>query len=148
MTTLFTSAQLAFLAAQRVGHLATADTAGSPSVIPVCYAYDQAALYIALDTKPKRVAPTQLKRVRNILANPAVAVVIDRYDEDWTHLAYLLVRGRAALLLSEDATHASAIALLRARYAQYKTMPIETQPVIVVTPTTIVAWSALDTKSV
>ena len=104
-------------------------------------------LYVALDAKPKRVVPTQLKRVRNILANPAVAVVIDRYDEDWTRLAYLLVRGRAALLPPEDATHASAIALLQARYAQYKTMPIETQPVIVVEPMTIIAWGALDTKS-
>ncbi len=120
----FTAQQCAFLGAQRVGRLATADAAALPHVIPVCYACDDAAVYIALDAKPKRVAPQQLKRVRNMLENPHVALVVDRYNDDWSELAYVLIRGMARLLPSEDTVHQHAVALLRQRYVQYQTMPI------------------------
>jgi nitroimidazol reductase NimA-like FMN-containing flavoprotein (pyridoxamine 5'-phosphate oxidase superfamily) len=75
---LLTPAQIAFAEAQRAGRLATADHAGQPHVVPVCYAYMAESFYIALDAKPKRVAPERLKRIRNILDNPQVALVIDR----------------------------------------------------------------------
>src|SRR5262245_48099192 len=139
----FTPDQLAFLHAQRVGRLATADRAGHPHVIPVCYACDETSLYIALDAKPKRVAPERLRRVRNILENPQVALVIDHYSDDWSALAYVLIQGMAALLPPGNAEHASAVALLRGRYPQYGTMPIEEQPVIAIRPTAVVGWGAL-----
>lgn len=139
----FTAAQLAFLASQRAGRLATADASGAPHVIPVCYACDGAQMYIALDAKPKRVDPTQLKRVRNILANPQVALVIDRYSDDWSQLAYLLIQGTANLIAPGGPAHAEAVALLRSRYPQYLTMPIDEQPAIAIAPTRIVAWGAL-----
>jgi PPOX class probable F420-dependent enzyme len=139
----FTDQQLSFLAAQRVGRLATASHSGAPHVIPVCYACDRTRLYIALDAKPKRVAPTQLKRIRNIAENPQVALVVDRYSDDWSELAYLLIAGSASLLPPDDAAHHHAIALLRARYSQYMAMPIELQPVIAITPLSIKAWGAL-----
>ena len=134
---------LAFLQAQRVGHLATADAQGQPHVIPVCYACDASAIYIALDAKPKRVAPQQLKRVRNILENPQAALVVDRYDEDWSRLAYVFVRGTADLILSPSEEHDHAVALLRARYTQYRTMPIDQQPVIRIRPQRVTAWGDL-----
>ena len=137
-----TDEQLAFLNAQRVGRLATADRDGHPHVVPVCYACNGVSLYIALDAKPKRVAPERLKRVRNILDNPHVALVIDRYSEDWSELAYLLVRGNASLLPPGNAEHAGAITLLRDRYPQYRAMPIEDQPVIAIRPSSIISWSA------
>src|SRR5215213_8113366 len=80
----FTANQLAFLQAQRVGRLATATSDAAPHVIPVCYACDGTSLYIALDAKPKRVAPERLRRIRNILENPRVALLIDRYSDDWS----------------------------------------------------------------
>ncbi len=86
-----------FIEAQRVGRLATADEQGQPHVVPVCYAHDGASFYIALDAKPKRVAHTAAARAQH-LANPQAALVIDRYSEDWGGLAYLLLRGAAALL--------------------------------------------------
>lgn len=137
--------QLAFLQAQRVGRLATADAQGMPHVVPVCYAYaaERAALYIVLDAKPKRVPPQGLKRVRNLLENPQAALVVDRYGEDWSELAFVMLRGPAALLPADDAEQPQAIALLRARYPQYRTMPIEDQPVIVLRPVRVVAWGAL-----
>lgn len=139
----FTAEHGRFLDAQRVGRLATADAAGQPYVVPVCYARDDAALYIALDAKPKRVAPQQLKRVRNILENSHVALVVDHYSDDWSALAYVLIRGRAGLLPPDDAAHAHAIALLRQRYVQYQAMPIHIQPVIVIRPESVTAWGAV-----
>jgi PPOX class probable F420-dependent enzyme len=138
-----TPTQSAFAEAQRTGHLATADHAGQPHVVPVCYAYAHGSFYIALDAKPKRVAHKRLKRVRNILENPQVALVIDRYAEDWSKLAYLLVRGLAALLPPDDPEHARAVELLRARYPQYRAMPIDEQPAIVIRVESVVAWGAL-----
>jgi PPOX class probable F420-dependent enzyme len=140
---LFTPAQTAFVEAQRVGRLATADLGGQPHVVPVCYAYADGSFYIALDAKPKRVAHERLKRVRNILDNSQVALVIDRYDEDWSVLAYLLARGAAELLPTTDPEHARAVELLRARYPQYHAMPIDDQPAIVIRIESVVAWGAL-----
>ena len=68
-----------FLAGRKVGHLATADRAGAPHVVPVCFAISDEALYITIDEKPKRRSGTALKRLRNIAQNPAVAVVRSRY---------------------------------------------------------------------
>ena len=134
--------QRAFLDQARVGRLATADAAGKPHVIPVCYACDGSSFYIALDAKPKRVPPERLKRVRNILANPRVALVVDHYAEDWNELAYLLINGRAELLSPGSAEHEQAIALLRARYPQYIAMPIHEQPVIAIRAESLVEWWA------
>jgi coenzyme F420-0:L-glutamate ligase / coenzyme F420-1:gamma-L-glutamate ligase len=139
-----TPAQTTFAEAQRIGHLATADRAGQPHVVPVCYAYADGSLYIALDAKPKRVAHERLKRVRNILENPQVALVIDRYGEDWSALAYLLARGPASLLPPGDLEHTRAVELLRARYPQYHAMPIDEQPAIVIRVDSVVAWGAIE----
>jgi PPOX class probable F420-dependent enzyme len=136
----FTDEQLAFIQSQRVGRLATAERSGRPHVIPVCYACDRASIYIALDTKPKRVAPQRLKRVRNLLENPQVALVIDRYSDDWSELAYLLIQGTAMLLPPGDDEHSQAMRLLRDRYVQYRTMPIAEQPVIAIRPSSVVGW--------
>ncbi len=140
---MLTDDQLVFLQNQRVGRLATTDGEGRPHVVPVCYACDGGSLYIALDAKPKRVAPDRLKRVRNLRANPQVALVIDRYSDDWSQLAYLLIQGTAALLAPGDVEHDRAVALLRARYQQYQAMPIHEQPVIAIRPSSVVAWGAI-----
>jgi len=73
-----------FLADRRVAHLATADARAVPHVVPVCFAISQGTLYITIDEKPKR--HIMLKRLRNIAENPKVAVVVDRYDENWSLL--------------------------------------------------------------
>ena len=141
---IFTPNQLAFLQSQRAGRLATAGGDGAPHVIPVCYACDGASVYIALDAKPKRVAPERLRRIRNILENPRVALVIDRYSDDWSQLAYLLIQGTAALLPPSEPEHSRAVALLRERYSQYQAMPIEQHPVIAIRPAAVVQWGDTD----
>ncbi|TMC89571.1 MAG: TIGR03668 family PPOX class F420-dependent oxidoreductase, partial [Chloroflexi bacterium] len=87
--TTLTEAETTFVAAQRVARLATADAEGNPHVIPVCYAFDGSRFYTPLDEKPKRVAESKLRRVRNIAARPEVALVIDQYDDDWSRLGYV-----------------------------------------------------------
>lgn len=133
-------AEQEFLAGHRVARLATADAQGQPFVVPICYLFEGGVFYSALDEKPKSVAPTHLKRVRNILANPQVGLVIDDYAEDWSRLAYIQIRGRAELVDPGAEEHAAAIRLLRAKYPQYRQMAIDRQPVLRITPTSIVSW--------
>ncbi len=139
----FTDPQRAFLAAQRVARLASADAAGRPHIVPVCYVCDGELIFIALDEKPKRVGALELKRVRNIHENPHVALVVDHYSEDWSQLAYVLIRGTATLLPVGAPQHEHAVALLRQRYPQYRTMHIEAQPVIAIQPAKVISWGAL-----
>jgi PPOX class probable F420-dependent enzyme len=143
VTVEFSEAERAFVVAGRVARLATVDEAGQPHVVPVCFAFDGQRFYTALDAKPKRVSPDRLRRVRNILAHPQVALVIDRYDEDWTRLAYVQVHGRAGLI--EDASQrTAAIALLRAKYPQYAAgWLVNDSPVIVIDPAVVVSWGGL-----
>ncbi len=132
-----------FLVRQRVARLATADATGEPHSVPVCFAYTPGAIYIALDEKSKNVPPTGLKRVRNILENPKVALVADHYSEDWDLLAFVMVRGSAELVEAGADEHAVAIRLLRGKYQQYEQMKINETPVIAIRPEKIASWGAL-----
>ena len=134
------AAQDRFLRAARSGHLATADAKGQPHVIPVCYVFDGESIYSVLDAKPKTTPLRQLRRVRNILANPLVSLVVDHYEEDWSRLRYVLVSGDAGLL-QEGEEWARAIAMLRQKYPQYKEMDLDDNPVIKIAPARFVPWS-------
>jgi coenzyme F420-0:L-glutamate ligase/coenzyme F420-1:gamma-L-glutamate ligase len=136
--------QAAFLVRQRVARLATADGAGRPHAVPVCFALAGAAVYIALDEKPKEVPVSHLKRVRNILENPEVALIADRYAEDWSLLAFVMVRGRAELLDPDTGEHTAAVRLLRGKYHQYQTMRLEDNPVIAIRPERAASWGLLE----
>jgi PPOX class probable F420-dependent enzyme len=140
---MLSDAQSRFLAHHRVAHLATADAAAVPHVVPVCFAVRDATLYITIDDKPKRAPGGALRRVRNILANPAVAVVVDRYAEDWSRLGWVMLHGRAAIL-ADGPEHDEAQALLRARYPQLSAMQIEAHPVIAVRIARVTSWGNLD----
>ncbi|MGA7732156.1 MAG: TIGR03668 family PPOX class F420-dependent oxidoreductase [Chloroflexia bacterium] len=131
------------LNAARVARLATADAQGRPYLTPVCFAATNDRIYIALDAKPKSVPPTRLKRVRNILANPHVSILVDTYSEDWTRLRYTLVSGTASLAEPGTDEHATGISLLREKYPQYLHMPIEREPVIVIAAASTHNWQAI-----
>jgi PPOX class probable F420-dependent enzyme len=134
-------AQRRFLEAGRVAHFATADAGGAPHVVPVCYAVADTTLYVTIDEKPKR-RDVPLKRLRNIIANPAVAVTIDRWDEDWTRLAWTMLRGRAEIL-ADGVEHDRAQDLLRARYPQYRAMDLAPLPVIALRIERATSWGDL-----
>ena len=134
--------QRAFVESCRVARLATADAAAKPHVVPVCFALADDTLYITIDGKPKRASAAPLKRLRNIMANPAAAVVFDRYDEDWSRLAWVMLRGPADIL-ADGEEHDTAQKLLRARYPQLVPMPIETLPVIAIRVQAAMSWGDL-----
>ena len=137
---LLTPQQIGFIERRRVAHLATADGTGQPHVLPICFAVAGGAIYTAIDEKPKRVEASSLRRVRNILADPRVSLVWDHYEEDWTRLAWLQVRGTAALVEAPDEREA-ALAALRQRYPQYRVMDLEPRPLIRITPLNVRSWS-------
>ena len=94
-----TRKEAAFIRQARVGILATVDEQGQPLSVPFCFAFDGECLYSPIDEKPKAAAPRELKRIRNIRANPRVSVVVHRYDdEDWSRLAHIIIQGRASVL--------------------------------------------------
>ncbi|MGH9764534.1 MAG: TIGR03668 family PPOX class F420-dependent oxidoreductase [Blastocatellia bacterium] len=137
-----------FIRSHRVARLATVSPAGAPSVIPICYAYDHRVLYSALDQKPKSVPVTGLKRVRNILANPNVSVVIDDYSDDWSKLAHVTISGTAELIYPPESSsseeHKRAVVMLREKYLQYRSMAIDANPVIKITIINARLWRSVD----
>ena len=130
-----------FLAFARVGHLATADTAGVPHNVPLCFWFDGARFYFAIDEKPKRGRAMALGRMRNIAANPNVALVVDHYEEHWSNLAYVLIRGQAGVVDDRE-EYLLALRSLRDKYPQYRVMAlsIENNPVVRIDPARVHVW--------
>ncbi|HVA83278.1 MAG TPA: TIGR03668 family PPOX class F420-dependent oxidoreductase [Candidatus Binataceae bacterium] len=130
-----------FLTFARIGHLATADAAGAPHNVPLCFWFDGARFYFAIDGKPKRGRALALGRMRNIAANPNVALVVDHYEEHWSNLAYVLVRGHAAVV-DDHEEYLLALRSLRDKYPQYRAMAlsIENNPVVRIDPTRVHVW--------
>ena len=130
-----------FISSARVGRLGTADASGQPLVVPICYAFDGESIFSAIDAKPKMASVERLKRIRNIRENAKVSVVIDRYEEDWTQLRYVILQGEAGLLTA-GADFSRAVDLLLAKYPQYRAMGLdrETGLMIRVRPARVTDW--------
>lgn len=139
----FAPRERAFVAAARVGRLATADADGRPHAVPICFALDGDRLVSALDEKPKEVDPRALRRVRNVEANPSVSVIVDRYTEDWDRLGWVRVDGRCALRGPNEEGHDRAIAALREKYDQYGDQRLEERPLLAIDPGTVASWGTL-----
>lgn len=104
----------------RVARLATVAPDGAPHVVPVCFALHGDIAYFAVDHKPKRSA--RLQRLVNIAAEPRVALLVDRYDDDWSRLWWARADGRAREV-QESREYDRAIVLLVERYPQYRERP-------------------------
>ena len=113
-----------------------------PHVVPVCFALAEDTLYITIDDKPKRQSGAMLKRMRNIAENPAAAIVVDRYDEDWTRLGWVMLHGQAEMLAGGK-EHDHAQSLLRERYRQLAAMEIAQHPVIAMRIERSTSWGDL-----
>lgn len=164
----------AFLERARVGSLATVDEENRPHAVPICFALlerprvasptvvtnqaassesrdadsrsadDGAAVRIvsAIDEKPK--ATRDLRRVRNIRTTPQVTVLVDRYRDDWSRLAWVQVRGRARILEPEASGHHSAVHALESKYGQYAAHDLDERPVVSIRVDRTVSWGALE----
>lgn len=125
------------LAEAQVARLATIDPQGRPHLVPITFALERDTIYFAVDRKPKRT--TDLQRLRNITANPAVSVLVDHYDDEWDHLWWVRADGTAKVLDPHDA--GPAIDLLASRYRQYRGAR-PTGPAVAISIQRITGWSA------
>ena len=147
---LLSRSERAFLADARRAVLATITADGVARLVPICHILDpeDPVLYTPLDDKPKEVAdPYVLARVRDILREPGVSVLVEHWDEDWERLAWLRCHGRASLLDPHGDTadeHRTAVASLRAKYPQYATHRLESRPVIRIDIERATSWGSLD----
>ena len=125
-------------ATARVVRLATTGPAGRPHLVPVTFALDGDLVYTAVDAKPKTT--TNLRRLRNIAADPRVAVLADHYEDDWDTLWWVRADGLASILV-EPGGRARPLDLLAARYPQYRLNP-PAGPVIAIAVGRWTGWAA------
>lgn len=142
-------AERAFLDDARSAILVTIAADGRPRPVPICFVLDpgRPMLYTPLDEKPKTAGdPRRLARVRDIEADPRVAVLVDRWDEDWTRLAWLRCEGAASVVEpgASMADRAGAIVALRNKYPHYGRHDLEARPIIRVTIERTTSWGALE----
>ncbi|HEY8865070.1 MAG TPA: TIGR03668 family PPOX class F420-dependent oxidoreductase [Candidatus Dormibacteraeota bacterium] len=105
------------LSSSAVARLATVTKEGLPHIVPIVFAIDAETLYFAVDAKPKTT--TNLKRLKNIAANPAVSVLADHYEDDWTMLWWVRADGTARVI-TDSAEAERAIGLLANKYEQHR----------------------------
>ncbi len=131
------------LESARAGHLATASPDGDPHLIPVVFALVGDHVYIAIDEKPKTTL--RLRRLTNIESNPRAALLVDHYDDDWSRLWWILLRGPADALWPsqwDESEARTAISALRNKYPQYAEMGLEERPLLRLRAERVTAWSA------
>jgi PPOX class probable F420-dependent enzyme len=127
------------LRSERVARLGLLDDSDRPRVLPVTFALVEDALYTAIDSKPKTVA--EPARVRYLRRRPEAALTVDRYDDDWTKLAWVQLLGRVEVIGAEDAPE--AMEALTAKYEPYRADP-PPGPLLKLTPERILQWRASD----
>jgi PPOX class probable F420-dependent enzyme len=120
-----------------VARLATASADG-PRIVPVTFAWHAGTVVWAVDeVKPKR--SRGLRRLRDLAADPRAALLVDYYDDDWSALWWVELRGTASTLEGEAAD--SALDALAARYPAYRHAR-PPGPVIAILPHRWTWWSA------
>lgn len=147
-----------FLRAARTATLATTAPDGRPRLVPICFVLGgnptdppsaRPVLFSPLDDKPKKGDdPRDLARVRDLLIRPEATLLVDRWSEDWSRLAWLRLETRAELVEpdaepEERTEHAAAVAALRAKYPQYATHRLDQRPLLRFTVTRALSWGAI-----
>ncbi len=142
--------QRALLTAARRAVLATIAPDGRPRLVPICFVLDaeRSVLHSPLDEKPKGVRdPRQLARVRDIVRDPRVTVLVDQWDEDWERLAWLRCHGTAVVVEpagDRAAEHRAAVVALRLKYPQYERHDLAARPIIRIALERATGWAATD----
>ena len=126
------------VASARVGRLATLAPGGRLHLVPICFALDRDVLYSAVDEKPKR--SRRLQRIENVRAHPDVAVLVDHYEEDWSRLWWVRLRGRGRVV-ERGREFELALRLLAEKYDQYRRRP-PPGPVLAIAIDEWRGWSA------
>jgi PPOX class probable F420-dependent enzyme len=147
-----TADQLAFIEGRRTATLATLSGTGQPRLVPICFVLadadaedSYAVLYSPLDEKPKRSHDMRrLARVRDITERSRVTILFERWDEDWSRLAWLRARGTASIVETSEVAeaHRRVVQAMRAKYSQYRAHAIDASPMIRVVIDEVSSWSA------
>jgi PPOX class probable F420-dependent enzyme len=127
------------LTAARVARLGTIDPDGRPHLVPIVFALEGDTLYSAVDRKPKR--SQKLRRIENARARPDVTILVDHYDDDWSRLWWIRVRGRARVL-DDGEERERALGLLAEKYPQYRDEPPD-GPVLAVDIAEVREWAPI-----
>lgn len=139
---MLSSEERSFVMRRRVARLGTVDPRPAPHVVPVCFALEGEQVFIAIDEKPKSGDVMSLKRLRNIAGNGRVCLMLDHYEDDWSHLGWVMIHG-VATIAGKDARFPAAIDLLRERYPAYRNMALEDRPMIVIEVQRVSSWGDL-----
>jgi PPOX class probable F420-dependent enzyme len=122
----------------RVARLGLLDDDDRPRVLPVTFALAAGALWSAIDAKPKREG-REPARLRYLRRRPPAALTVDRYDEDWSRLAWVQVLGEVEVMEAADCR--AALESLASKYDQYRDDP-PPGPVLRLTPRRALCWRA------
>jgi PPOX class probable F420-dependent enzyme len=125
------------LSSSPVAHLATVNAEGRPHIVPIVFAVDGDTLYFAVDAKPKKT--TDLQRLKNLAANPAVSVLADHYEDDWSKLWWVRADG-SARVVTDGAEAERATELLAKRYEQHRRQR-PAGPVVAIHVDRVTGWS-------
>lgn len=125
---------LELLADARVARLALLDEEDLPRVLPVTFAVWEGEVWSAIDQKPKRAG--EPARVRRLRRRPEAALLVDRYDDDWSRLAWLELRGPVSVEPLGPALDA-----LIAKYPQYSEARPQ-GPLLRLVPERFASWRA------
>lgn len=123
----------------KVARLATVDQKLYPYVVPVVFVFHENSFFIPLDEKTKTVNPKNLKRVKNIEKNPNVTLLIDKYQNDWKKLFFLMIHGKAKVIDGNSKLMDKIHKLLILKYPQYKKIGVGNS-CIMIHPTKVRFW--------
>lgn len=139
----FTPFENKVLENENVARMATSDISGLISVVPICFAFDGECIFTPIDNKPKKTKATKLKRVQNIIESSKATILVDKYEDDWKKLYYLMIRGEAEII-EHGELYKKSLNLLCLKYKQYVEMklPELNLPVIKIKPVNKTFWKA------
>jgi len=131
-----------FIARARIARLATIDSEFKPNLVPVVFVFDGNHFFIPVDEKRKTAKPAKLKRIRNIQDNPNVALLFDEYSEDWTKLAFVMIKGKASIVnkIEGNIQVRQAYKKLMTKYTQYQKVGVG-EMCIIIKPEKVSSWS-------
>jgi len=125
----------------KVARLSTVDQKSHPYVVPVVFVFHENSFFIPLDEKTKTVNSRNLKRVKNIEKNPNVTLLIDKYQNDWKKLFFLIIHGKATVIDGKNSKLMDKIhKLLISKYPQYKKIGLGNS-CITIKPTKVIFWN-------
>ncbi|MDQ3836562.1 MAG: TIGR03668 family PPOX class F420-dependent oxidoreductase [Thermoproteota archaeon] len=135
------SAVKKFIEKARVARLATVDSRSIPHLVPVVFVFDGFDFFIPIDEKRKTIKPAKLKMIRNIQQNPNVALLVDKYSEEWPELAFVMIQGRASIAnkTDENIEVRKAYKMLTTKYIQYQRVGVG-RMCIMIRPKNVIYW--------